>query len=195
MKTTITTRLASLAFILVPAACSSAGPLSGGGSGESAELIARNREADLANSTTPRMGAQDESLSGSFDDPLSCAVDSDCVALPADGCCPSQRLVAMNKRFEESYERELACTLRFRLSSRFIDPRVPICDPSTRRCEMIAPQGLPCGGFVAHPHTCPVGYVCRTPPAPDVGGSCERECIACDAPDTDTETRWRFVNP
>jgi hypothetical protein len=50
---------------------------------------------------------------------------------------------------------------------------VPQCNFGSHHCQMIRPEDIHCGGFIANVHACPAGYMCQLETShPDVGGSC-----------------------
>ncbi len=50
---------------------------------------------------------------------------------------------------------------------------VPQCNFGSHHCQMIRPEDIHCGGFIANVHACPDGYTCHLlTNNPDAGGSC-----------------------
>ncbi len=43
---------------------------------------------------------------------------------------------------------------------------------ATSTFVLTTPTPLHCGGFIAHPETCPTGYTCKLGNIPDAGGTC-----------------------
>jgi hypothetical protein len=105
-----------------------------------------------------------------------CHVDSDCVAIPRGGCCSNGLLAAVNKREVRAYEEATKCTANPRPAcpSIFVhDTRVALCDSTAKRCKMVAPEDIDCGGLVADPHRCPAGLECSFVGShPDLPGKC-----------------------
>ncbi len=68
-----------------------------------------------------------------------CAVDSDCAAVPAEGCC-SQGLVAVSRERAGEYQAAFACADPHPVCPELVvvDRRVARCDGATRRCELVA---------------------------------------------------------
>lgn len=75
-------------------------------------------------------------------DYLACKVDSDCVAVPKEGCCHDGLKDAVNKNAIDAYRTANACKLKNPICPQFImnDKRVARCNVSTRQCEMVQPQ-------------------------------------------------------
>jgi hypothetical protein len=129
-------------------------------------------------------GSASNEPSASSEDDLSasvifgCHVDSDCVAVPKEECCPSGRKEAVNKHHVVAYEHKYACKQKPQVCPLFmiLDTRVAECNASTNKCEMVAITDIQCGGFVMNPHTCPPGYDCLSGPTigrnPDLPGEC-----------------------
>jgi hypothetical protein len=103
----------------------------------------------------------------------SCQVDADCVAVPKVGCCHNGYLEAVNANEVDAYESSFFCNEQI-LCPQFIidDTRVAECNTATRKCEMVAPEDIHCGGFTANPHACPNGYDCQSQGIPDLPGQC-----------------------
>jgi hypothetical protein len=110
-------------------------------------------------------------------DLYSCAIDADCTAVPAAGCCPNGRQAAVNVNQVAAYQQANVCPRPTMCPEiRFIDKRVPICDFASHSCQMIDPTEIHCGGFIRLRHECPQGFQCHLSGVPDVGGTCVREC-------------------
>jgi hypothetical protein len=105
-----------------------------------------------------------------------CSTDADCVAVDRGGCCTDGSLFAVNSSSTDDYAAAVACTANPRpLCPQHIidDTRVAQCDTSIGRCQMIAPEDIHCGGFIANAHQCPMGYDCQlVVNHPDTGGTC-----------------------
>jgi hypothetical protein len=107
----------------------------------------------------------------SFD---ACEVDADCVAVSYGGCCPDGTLAACNVNETAEYAASRACTAPPMLcpEHEVLDTRVAQCDNGTKRCVMIAPEDIKCGGFIGDAHHCPVDYTCQSNQIPDLPGTC-----------------------
>jgi hypothetical protein len=68
-----------------------------------------------------------------------CAVDSDCAAVPAEGCC-KQGLAAVSRKNVDAYRSAFACANPEPICPEVVvvDHRVAQCDGATRRCELVA---------------------------------------------------------
>jgi len=123
-----------------------------------------------------------------------CQVDSDCVAIPAGGCCPNGSDVAVNKHHVHTYESQHQCTNPPRYCPLYVihETRVAQCNTTTNKCEMIQPEDIHCGGFTRNPHSCPTGYSCDfSGHVPDVPGVCKKVCIQTVA--CMTNAHWDHV--
>ncbi len=116
------------------------------------------------------------SLNGAVAAPdlFSCNVDADCVALPAHSCCGQCLNAAVNKDQVVAYQAQPldcgghACTVLCR-----IETRVAQCNTAAKKCEMIEPTDIVCGGHTINPHRCPASFVCDDPGAAwDAPGKC-----------------------
>ncbi|HTQ45355.1 MAG TPA: hypothetical protein VMI75_21505 [Polyangiaceae bacterium] len=103
-----------------------------------------------------------------------CESDVDCVAVPQAGCCNNGWKEAVVRSQVDVYEKGGACTRAHPICPMYIvnDTRVPECNKLTHACEMVNVDDIVCGGFIVHPHECPVGYHCNLGHIPDVGGHC-----------------------
>ena len=113
-------------------------------------------------------------------DIFACHMDDDCVAVPQAECCPTGRMVAVNKNHTDDYAAAYACTDKPTACPLYIikDTRVPECDNGTHKCQMVAIEDIACGGFIGNPHACPSGYVCSHSGAsinPDLPGGCSAD--------------------
>jgi hypothetical protein len=113
--------------------------------------------------TAPPPGAGDTGP-----DFYSCAVDSDCVAVPKVNCCPNGSLEAVNKQSVDAYRSSLVCEKKHRMCPQFrlLDRRVALCDTDSRKCEMVQPAQITCNAPGPNPHACPGGMHC------DASGHC-----------------------
>lgn len=120
--------------------------------------------------------AQDEELRKSIQ---ACSVDADCTAVPRGGCCSNGWMEAVNKHHVVAYEHATACKLNPPpMCPMYMvhDTRVPECNTSTKKCEMVAPEDIQCGGFMMNSHACPDGYSCdHTGVNPDLPGKCVKD--------------------
>jgi hypothetical protein len=125
--------------------------------------------------------ATDEGTAGAEEDlsaaqEFGCTVDDDCVAVSKGGCCPNGWNVAVNKHHSRYYANHNTCATPDQVCPLYVilDTRVAQCS-SAGKCEMVSPDGMACGGFVAHPHECPDGYTCEASTKnPDFPGTCKK---------------------
>lgn len=111
----------------------------------------------------------------------SCSVDSDCVAVPAHVCCPRCTQAAVNKDQADAYAAQPpVCPGRICTQLCILDRRVAQCNTGTKKCEMIEPTDIVCGGHTINPHSCPAGYTCDDPGAAwDAPGKCVAAPLFC----------------
>ena len=133
---------------------------------------------------TDEPAAADDSAAESQDAELrmasynSCKTDDDCEAVSKGGCCANGWKVAVNKTKATAYANATECKVHNQLCPLFVvnDTRVAQCNAGTKKCELLQPEDITCGGFVAHPHQCPTGYSCdHTGIHPDLPGKCEKD--------------------
>jgi hypothetical protein len=108
---------------------------------------------------------------------FACHMDADCVAVEKAECCPSGRLVAVNKNHTDDYAKAYACTDKPTACPLYVikDTRVAECSNASHKCEMVAIEDIQCGGFIGNAHACPTGYACTHAGAsmnPDLPGAC-----------------------
>ncbi len=103
-----------------------------------------------------------------------CSVDADCVAVPFGGCCPDGTLAAVNSSEVDAYAAAHACATPPGLCPQHevLETRVAQCNNGTKRCEMIQPGDIKCGGFIMNAHHCPDAFTCMLNHIPDVPGTC-----------------------
>lgn len=126
--------------------------------------------------TNEGSGSTDEASKTSI---YACQVDSDCVAIPAGGCCPNGSEAAVNKHHVTAYNNAHECTNPPHVCPLYVihETRVAQCNTATNKCEMIQPENIHCGGFTRNPHSCPTGYACDfSGHVPDVPGVCKKTC-------------------
>lgn len=113
-------------------------------------------------------------LTGSQPFDTSCKVDADCVAVSKGGCCPNGSKVAVSVGAEDEYATFAACHEPPHVCPLFVilDKRVAQCNTGTKKCEMVAPEDIRCGGFTLNPHQCADGFHCVFHQVPDVPGNC-----------------------
>jgi hypothetical protein len=103
-------------------------------------------------------------------DLFACGGDSDCVAVPKAGCCPTGHLEAVNSKSVDAYKASVVCTGkgRHRLCPmyRVLDKRIAICASGSHKCEMAPPDKVTCSGTGPDVHACPTGATC------DASGHC-----------------------
>jgi hypothetical protein len=117
----------------------------------------------------------------------SCKVDADCVAVPTPACCPSGLESAVNKSKVATFEKDNACKLHVQACTKHVilETRIAQCNAGTKKCEMVQPEDVRCGGFMMNAHHCATGYSCdHTGINPDVPGKCVKD----PAPVTDCRT-------
>jgi hypothetical protein len=104
----------------------------------------------------------------------SCQTDADCIAVDAAGCCPDGTDVAVNANAGDAYAAYAVCTMPPQTCPQHVvvETRVAQCNFTTNHCEMIQPEDIHCGGFIARTHACPDNFACHFSGVPDVGGSC-----------------------
>jgi hypothetical protein len=120
----------------------------------------------------PEAGTSDARLRSP--DFTSCALDSDCIAVPESGCCGPGAWVSVNRASAASYA-SAVCTDRMLRCPQIIlvGPRVPECDNATHTCAMVGVNSIGCGGFVRNTHRCPEDYLCVHPNRiADLPGAC-----------------------
>ncbi len=108
-------------------------------------------------------------------DYVACNMDSDCVAVPREGCCHNGYKDAVNKDKIDSYRGANACKMTNPMCPQFLidDKRAPVCN--AHQCEMQEPDTIRCGGKGPDDaHACPDGYACKTTGAPNIAGICAR---------------------
>jgi hypothetical protein len=92
------------------------------------------------------------------------------------GCCPNGLHDAVSVGAEGDYATAHACTITPHPVcplAVILDQRIAQCNFATNHCEMVAPEDIACGGFLAHPHQCPSGFECHlTVNMPDRPGKC-----------------------
>ena len=127
----------------------------------------------------PAAESQDEELRlASYN---SCNADSDCVATPKPACCPNGINVAVNKTKVASFDAANACKTPPQACPMFVilDTRVAECNIGTKKCEMIKPEDVRCGGFIKNAHKCATGYSCdHTGINPDAAGKCVKDAAS-----------------
>ena len=76
---------------------------------------------------------------------LTCSADSDCVAVPREGCCRNGYKDAVNKDRIAEYRRANACKFANPMCPQFIvnDTRVARCNSASHQCEMTVVETSP----------------------------------------------------
>jgi hypothetical protein len=70
-----------------------------------------------------------------------CQVDSDCVAVPRNGCCNNGWKEAVNVAQKDAYAASFTCPHRHPCPMYMVrDQRVPRCDTNTHLCAMVRAQ-------------------------------------------------------
>lgn len=108
-----------------------------------------------------------------------CHTDDDCVAVSKGGCCPNGWNVAVNKTKAGAYAKATACKVHNQMCPLYLvnDTRTAQCNAGTKKCELVKPEEIACGGFIAHAHKCPTGYICTHSGGmhPDLPGKCTKD--------------------
>jgi hypothetical protein len=75
---------------------------------------------------------------------LTCTVDSECVAVPREGCCHNGYKDAVNRNEVDAYRAANACKDRHVICPQFIinDTRVAVCNKAKGRCEMTQAKAI-----------------------------------------------------
>jgi hypothetical protein len=70
---------------------------------------------------------------------LVCAADSDCVAVPRNGCCNNGYKEAVNAASVAAYQASFVCPEPHPICPMFRirDDRVPVCNVTTHLCELV----------------------------------------------------------
>jgi len=78
-------------------------------------------------------------------DYLMCSEDSDCVAVPQEGCCHNGVKAAVNKDKIEAYKAANTCKIARPMCPQFImdDKRVAKCNRTSHQCEMVDASSTP----------------------------------------------------
>jgi hypothetical protein len=120
--------------------------------------------SSVAASDSPQIASPAAAASDGGPDFYSCAVDSDCVAVPKATCCPNGFLEAVNKQSVDAYKGSAVCEKRRRICPQFrvMDRRVALCGNESHKCEMVQPDQVVCGGAGPNPHSCPSGSQCNS---------------------------------
>ncbi len=119
-----------------------------------------------------------------------CNVDSDCAKIEK-GCCAIGAYIPVRADRVADYQAGLECPQPLFCPMMMIrdDHSMAQCNAATKKCELVLPKDIACGGFTLNSHQCPVGYSCQLPIAqPDVPGKCVQRCggfagIQCSDPD------------
>jgi len=109
-------------------------------------------------------------------DYVSCNMDSECVAVPREGCCHNGYKDAVNRDKLDSYRQANTCKIKNVMCPQFLidDKRTPVCNATSHQCEMQEPDTIRCGGKGDAAHTCPAGYSCKTSGVASSAGICAR---------------------
>jgi hypothetical protein len=106
-----------------------------------------------------------------------CHSDDDCETVSKGGCCPNGWNVAVNKTKATAYANATKCTIHNQMCplGMVLDTRVAQCN-AKKKCEMVKPEDIACGGFIMGAHHCPTGYSCdHTGVNPDAAGKCVKD--------------------
>ncbi|CAN5876255.1 hypothetical protein BH11MYX4_BH11MYX4_55300 [soil metagenome] len=107
-----------------------------------------------------------------------CKTDGDCVAVATPACCPTGLKSAVNKDKVAAFEKDNACKLHVQACTKLVilETRIAECNAGTKKCEMIKPEDVRCGGFMMSAHRCAAGYSCdHTGINPDLPGKCVQD--------------------
>ena len=111
-------------------------------------------------------------------DMYACNVDADCAKVQK-GCCDYLGNVAVNTASVDAYKATLGC------STPQICPKIAVladysaalCNTSTKKCELVKPADIACGGRTLNPHSCPSNYLCMgDTQMVDATGKCMQQC-------------------
>jgi hypothetical protein len=106
-----------------------------------------------------------------------CSVDADCLKIHV-GCCKRFE-GAINASQLEAYQASLSCPANPicpAVLTQMTD-RVAQCNSDTKKCELVAPNDIRCGGHVINNHACPDQYECVGEGlAADIPGACRKRC-------------------
>lgn len=110
-------------------------------------------------------------------DYLTCNADTDCVAVPREGCCRNGYKDAVNKNKIDLYRAANRCKQTNPMCTQMIveDRRVAQCNAVSHQCEMVEPNTIRCGSAGSAAHACPAGYACKTTGVTDIPGICARQ--------------------
>jgi hypothetical protein len=99
---------------------------------------------------------------------FSCGADSDCAAVAKVGCCQNGYLEAVNKQSASAYRASFVCDKKRPICPmyRIADKRLPVCESTSHKCEMLAPDQFTCSGGGPNVHACASGSKC------DASGHC-----------------------
>lgn len=106
---------------------------------------------------------------------FTCKSDGDCIAVAQAGCCDNGYKAAVRSDRVEDYKVLYACADSMPVCSHLYvqDARVAECSNVTRKCEMVNPADIRCGGNLMNAHHCADGWHCQfSPPGGDIPGHC-----------------------
>ena len=119
---------------------------------------------------------------GTADFAAGCTTDSDCVKVDK-GCCSNSGQTAVVGSKVAAFTSSLACAAHTICPMFMLKPdyAAPECNQATKKCELVKPADIKCGGFIAPAmqHQCPAGYNCSHLAQginPDVPGACVQFC-------------------
>ncbi len=111
---------------------------------------------------------------------FSCNRDSDCEKT-YDGCCQLNSYVAVKTGTADGYHASLGCA-QFPVCPRIAirqDFSMAECNYATKKCEIVQPHDIACGGHTVNPHACPSDWTCNGPNLPvDGTGQCNQDCTS-----------------
>lgn len=110
-----------------------------------------------------------------------CNVDADCAKIDK-ACCANMGKTAVLASKAGAYTASLGCVQPVACTRVLTRPdySAPQCNRATKKCELVQPKDITCGGFVPPglEHKCPDGYSCKVSGAGlvDAPGKCVQFC-------------------
>ncbi len=111
-------------------------------------------------------------------DMYACSVDADCVKVEK-GCCSYLGNIAVNTSSTAAYKATLGCSTPQICPMIMVRPdySAALCNTGTKKCELVQPANIACGGRTINPHACPDNYLCMgDTQMVDATGKCMQQC-------------------